>query len=78
LEHYGLSACRTSLSTQTVEQSLDTSGFSRDRRTATPMMPIAPIPDARFSRVLSAAEDDPRHAARHDAMFPSSQHSRER
>ncbi|WP_230940955.1 hypothetical protein, partial [Xanthomonas translucens] len=31
LEHYGLSACRTSLSTQTVKQPLDTSGFSRDR-----------------------------------------------
>ncbi|WP_230938685.1 hypothetical protein, partial [Xanthomonas translucens] len=39
LEHCGLSACRTSLSTQTVKQPLDTSGFSRDRRTATPMMP---------------------------------------
>ncbi|WP_230812525.1 hypothetical protein, partial [Xanthomonas translucens] len=31
LEHCGLSACRTSLSTQTVKQPLDTSGFSRDR-----------------------------------------------
>ncbi|UKE63309.1 hypothetical protein KM539_07585 [Xanthomonas translucens pv. poae] len=31
LEHYGLSACRTSLSTQTVKQPLDTSGFSRDQ-----------------------------------------------
>ncbi|WP_230950751.1 hypothetical protein, partial [Xanthomonas translucens] len=30
LEHYGLSACRTSLSTQTLEQPPDTSGFSRD------------------------------------------------
>lgn len=30
LEHCGLSACRTSLSTQTVKQPLDTSGFSRD------------------------------------------------
>ena len=27
LEHCGLSACRTSLSTQTLEQYLDTSGF---------------------------------------------------
>ncbi|WP_230939705.1 hypothetical protein, partial [Xanthomonas translucens] len=32
LEHYGLSACRTSLSTQTVKQPPDTSGFSRDER----------------------------------------------
>ncbi|WP_230950623.1 hypothetical protein, partial [Xanthomonas translucens] len=30
LEHCGLSACRTSLSTQTLEQPPDTSGFSRD------------------------------------------------
>ena len=30
LEHCGLSACRTSLSTQTLEQYLDTSGFRRD------------------------------------------------
>ncbi|WP_230938840.1 hypothetical protein, partial [Xanthomonas translucens] len=35
LEHCGLSACRTSLSTQTVKQPLDTSGFSRDRHPTT-------------------------------------------
>ena len=31
LEHCGLSACRTSLSTQTLEQYLDTSGFQPRR-----------------------------------------------
>ncbi|WP_230938400.1 hypothetical protein, partial [Xanthomonas translucens] len=36
LEHCGLSACRTSLSTQTVKQPLDTSGFSRDLRQTSP------------------------------------------
>ncbi|WP_425512268.1 DUF2065 domain-containing protein, partial [Xanthomonas translucens] len=57
LEHYGLSACRTSLSTQTVKQPLDTSGFSRDRNL--PKVPAAEAAPADDPRPLQADAAQP-------------------